>query len=210
MLQETIGQELAELSRRYGAPIRRQATLINEGLFDPLGKPDRYGEVCMVVRRPDGRLLTARKTFYPPEAYRLLTGGIDHGESIFHALLRETEEETGLEVEVRRFLVDVSYATVRPDGKPMTRPGGSMFRSFAFLLDEVGGTLACYDPHEQVDDFRSVSVDELPNMADRLARLGQEFDPEIHGRWRDWGRFRAVIHRLVYEALTQQTSADGT
>lgn len=203
MRNEQVQQEVAALSQTYGAPIQRTVTLINEGLFDPLGKPDRYGEVCMVVRRPNGLLITARKTFYPPTAYRLLTGGISHGEPILDALLRETEEETGLDVEVRRFLAVVGYQLQRPKAStPIARPGGGTFQTFAFLLDEVGGTLACYDPHERVEDFREVRVDELPIMAQQLDNLGSDFNPEIHGRWRDWGRFRALIHHTVYEALT--------
>ncbi len=203
MLDPKLEQEISQLSLRYGAPVRRDVLLTNEGLFDPLGKPDRYGEVCMVVRRPNGQLLTARKTFYPGNAYRLLTGGIEHGEPIFDALLRETEEETGLEVEVRRFLAVIGY-TLEPTKAKATRPQNRThtFHTFAFLLDELGGTLACYDPDERVEDFREVSVDELPVMAQHLRQLGQDFDPEIHGRWRDWGRFRAVIHDVVHETLS--------
>jgi 8-oxo-dGTP pyrophosphatase MutT (NUDIX family) len=203
MLDETIEREIAELSARFGPPLRQIVSLENEGLFDPLGKPDRFGEVCMVVRRPNGMLLTARKTFYPATAYRLLTGGIKHGEPIFDALLRETEEETGLDVEVRRFLAVVGYAPEYTKAAVVQRAGATRsFHTFAFLLDEVGGTLACYDPDERVEDFRDVRVDELPVLAQQLDQLGQDFDPEIHGRWRDWGHFRAVIHRVVYEALT--------
>lgn len=208
MLQPTIEQEITELSQRFGAPVRRTVLLPNEGLFDPLGKPDRYGEVCMVVRRKNGKLLTARKTFYPDNAYRLLTGGISHGEAIFDALLRETEEETGLDIEVRRFLAVIGYTLERPAGK--TQSGKSRmaqsFHTFAFLLDEIGGTLACYDPDERVEDFRDVAVDELPALAQHLRQLGQDFNPDIHGRWRDWGRFRAVIHEVVYETLTSEAS----
>ncbi len=204
MLPATIEQEITELSQQYGAPLRRTVTLANEGLFDPLGKPDRYGEVCMVIRRPNGTLLTARKTFYPDNAYRLLTGGITHGERIFDALLRETEEETGLDVAVRRFLAVVGYKLEHsgPRASRQRAPVPQSFHTFAFLLDELGGTLACYDPDERVEDFREVSVDELLALAQHLMQLGQDFDPEIHGRWRDWGRFRAVIHQVVHEALS--------
>lgn len=204
MLTQAIEQEITTLANRFGTPVRQTITLTNEGLFDPLGKPDRYGEVCMVVRRPNGTLITARKTFYPATAYRLLTGGISHGEPIYDALLRETEEETGLEVAVRRFLAVVNYTLQRPDGTPVKLgQRAATFHTFAFLLDELGGTLACYDPHERVEDFREVQVKELPELATQLAQLGQDFNPEIKGRWRDWGRFRAVIHRVVYEALIQ-------
>jgi len=204
MLEETIAAEIAELSARFGAPLQRSIDLVNEGLFEPLSKTDRYGEVCMVVRRRDGRLLAARKTFYPPSAYRLLTGGIDYGERIYDALLRETDEETGLRVRVRRFLAVLDYRTLRPDGTPRQPLSGERFRTFAFLLDEQGGVLAPRDPHERVEEFKTVAVDELPGMADRLEQLGQVYDPEIHGRWRDWGRFRAAVHRAVYEALLER------
>jgi hypothetical protein len=73
--------------------------------------------------------------------------------------------------------------------------------TFAFLLDEIGGVLEVRDPEERVAAFREVGVDELPLLADTLNRAGDEFDPEIGGSWADWGRFRAVAHRLVYEAL---------
>src|SRR5690348_13723723 len=96
--------ELDMLASSFGQPLERIVDLSTSNYFDPLNKTDRYGEVCMVVRRPNGKLLTMKKTFYPPEGYRLLTGGINHGETILNALLRETQEETGLQVEVERFL----------------------------------------------------------------------------------------------------------
>ncbi|HEX6291036.1 MAG TPA: NUDIX hydrolase [Herpetosiphonaceae bacterium] len=201
MLDPTIEREIAELGQRYGSPLRRPITL-DDRLFDPLGKSDRYGEVCMVLRRRSGLLLTARKTYYPPDAYRLLTGGIHHGEPILEALLRETEEETGLHVEVRRFLAAITYY-VPPH--PEAQSGPISFHTFAFLLDEVGGTLGCVDPDERVADFREVAVAELPRLAQRLEQLRPQFDPEINGRWSDWGRFRAAIHHAVHEALTQSS-----
>jgi 8-oxo-dGTP pyrophosphatase MutT (NUDIX family) len=205
MIDAAIEQQVNQLSQHYGVPLRRSVNLVSTSAFDPLGKPDRYGEVCMVIRRPNGLLLTARKTFYPPDAYRLLTGGIAHGEPIFDALLRETEEETGLDVHVRRFLAAVEYTLEPRRVLAARRPAaGHPFYTFAFLLDEVGGVLACYDPDERVEDFREVNVDDLPHMADQLERLGEQFDPEIQGRWHDWGHFRSIIHRVVYESLTQQ------
>lgn len=203
MLSDVLEQEIAELAQRYGTPLRRQVGLASDRLFDPLGKPDRIGEVCMVIRRSNGTLITARKTFYPTGVYRLLTGGINHGERILDALLRETEEETGLEVEVRRFLAVIGYALQPLHTATPTQTRASRFHTFAFLLDEIGGVLACYDPNERVEDFGEAQIDQLPALAMQLDLLGQEFDPEISGRWRDWGRFRAAAHRVVHEALIQ-------
>src|SRR5260221_385666 len=83
-----------QIAQRYGRPLVRDVDLGVHSMFDPLNRTDRFGEVCMVVRRPDGKLLTMKKTLYPPGAYRLLTGGINHGERVLDALLRETYEET--------------------------------------------------------------------------------------------------------------------
>lgn len=202
MLDISIEHEIAELSQRYGTPLRDDVTLISENVFEPFSKRDRYGEVCMVVRRRNGRLLTARKTYYPPDTYRLLTGGIHHGEPILDGLLRETKEETGLEVEVRRFLAIAGYK-LAPHEAATERAAPTNFYTFAFLLDETGGTLGCADPDERVADFREIEIAELPVLAQQLDQLDPEFDREIKGHWHDWGRFRAVMHRMVYTALSQ-------
>ena len=98
----------------------------------------------MVVRRPNGKVLVAIKTFYPRGAYRLPTGGIHHGERVLDALLRETHEETGLDTAVRRFLATISY---RGRSTPNAAP---LFHTFAFLLDELGGTLGALDTNEEI------------------------------------------------------------
>jgi 8-oxo-dGTP pyrophosphatase MutT (NUDIX family) len=192
-LPQTVQDEIPQLAQRYGQPLERSVTLSTAKAFDPLNKRDRYGEVCMVVRRKNGRLLTMTKTYYPKDAYRLLTGGINHGEKIFDALLRETAEETGLEVHVNRFLVAASYS--------LTGAEIPIFHTFAFLLDEVSGTLEVIDKGERVEGFREIEPAELPAVADNLEHVGDKYSKEIKGNWQDWGRFRAVIHQLVYEAM---------
>src|SRR5690349_15178377 len=156
MLAPAIETEIADLAARYGTPQRVTATL-DGWQFSPLTMRDRYGEVCMVVRRPSGKLITAKKTFYPAGAFRLLTGGVGHGELIGAALLREVAEETGLDVVVRRFLAVIEYR-LRGDWKMEDRgrevselaststpqpptPNSHSFATFAFLLDEIGGEL---------------------------------------------------------------------
>jgi ADP-ribose pyrophosphatase YjhB (NUDIX family) len=189
--------EFDMLAASFGQPLERIVDLPTSNYFDPLSKSDRYGEVCMVIRRPNEKLLTMKKTFYPPEGYRLLTGGIKHGETILAALLRETQEETALQVEIERFLVAVGYRTTTTGDAPA-------FYTFAFLLNEVGGKLEVQDEDEQVENFKEITPDELPAFAERLAHVQDVYDPKINGNWREWGEFRAVIHRLVWEALQQR------
>jgi len=198
-LSEHYGSEQSEQSEQSELPLVRAVTLPTSKNFDPLSKKDRYGEVCMVVRRKNGRLLTMTKAYYPQNAYRLPTGGINNGEGVLHALLRETQEETGLDVVVTRFLVGVSYSLKNTPEQPI-------FYTFAFLLDEQDGTLGAIDESEQVEDFREVTPDELPLLAQQLAHLNAGFAKKLVGQWNEWGEFRAVIHQLVYEAL----QPDGT
>ena len=169
--------------------------LIHDGFDDPIRRRDRYGEVLMAVRRPNGKVLVAIKTFYPRGAYRLPTGGIHHGERVLDALLRETREETGLDTYVRRFLATIAY---RGRSSPTAPP---LFHTFAFLLDELGGALGALDKDEQIEDWREMTPAELRTQADVLERLTTEGTRGIGGSWAEWGRFRAVAHRAVADAL---------
>lgn len=188
--------ELAGLAERYGQP-RLVTAHIDDAFFDPIRRPDRFGEVCMVIRRRSGRLILTTKDFYPRGAYRLPTGGIAHQEGILDALLRETHEETGLDVEVRRLLAWIEYegAAVGPAEDRLS------FHTFAFLLDEIGGTLGSLDPSERILDFKEIDPGELPAVARHLEGIASAIGPEIVGDWAAWGRFRAVVHRTVHEAL---------
>ena len=193
-LTEATRSELADLAARYGEPLVVDAPIADD-FDDPIRRRDGYGEVCMVVRRPNGKVLLSIKTFYPRGAYRLPTGGIHKGEPVYDALLRETHEETGLEKTVERFLARISYRAKAPGSLPL-------FHTFAFLLRETGGTLGALDLSEQLEDWREVQVSELPRVADTLDELTTSSAHDIGGDWRAWGKFRAVVHRVVYEALT--------
>jgi 8-oxo-dGTP pyrophosphatase MutT (NUDIX family) len=195
-LSQEIQAELSILSQNYGQPLVHIADLGTSNHFDPLSNTDRYGEVCMVIQRKNGHLLTMKKTIYPNDAYRLLTGGIHFDEKILDALLRETEEETSLEVSIERFLVAVAYKTSTTGETPA-------FYTFAFLLNELGGTLQVLDESEQVEGFREILPADLPAQADLLEKVHAHYDRAIGGSWGDWGHFRAVIHRLVWQALSQ-------
>ncbi|HEX5503178.1 MAG TPA: NUDIX hydrolase [Thermomicrobiales bacterium] len=187
-------EELAELIAQYGAPLAR-AVAVGDDAFWRRQADSRRAEVCMVVRRPGGTLLTCTKTFYPPGVYRLCTGGVEPGERVLDALSREVYEETGLDVRVRRLLAVVTY---RPAGAAGADPA---FTTFAFALDEVGGALGATDPAERLAGYREIRPADLPAIAARLEALADEHTAHLGVTWRAWGRFRAVIHRAVWEAL---------
>ena len=147
----------------------------------------------MVIKRPNGKLLLTTKDFYPAGAFRLPTGGISHGESILEALLREAHEETGLTVDVRTFLAWIEYLDDAGEA--------DVFHTFAFLLDETGGTLGSLDPDERIAAYREIEPNELETVGEELYCIGSEHSTDIGGDWQDWGRFRASVHYAVAEAL---------
>jgi NAD+ diphosphatase len=188
-------REVDELAARYGKP--RRVEVVIRPFFDPVQRPDRFAEVCMVIRRRNGKVPLSIKTFYPRGAHRLPTGGIHHDERILDALRRETEEETGLETEIKRFLAWITYRSASdPDGPPL-------FHTFAFLLDETGGRFHTSDLEEQIEEWIEVAPATLSDIADRLDAIESAPSKDIGGDWADWGRFRAIVHRVVHEELNR-------
>lgn len=186
--------EIAELAARFG-PTAFVTAAIPDGVFEPISMRDRIGEVCMVIRRPSGRLLTFRKDIYPAGVFRLLTGGINHEEGVQAALLREVAEETSLTVALSRLMAVIGYSA------PSSPAGAYEFYTFAFLLDELSGSLSAQDLDERVEAFRDVEPAELPVLAAYLEGLDDIEDRAIGGSWRSWGVFRAVVHRVVADQL---------
>jgi hypothetical protein len=78
-----------------------------------------------------------------------------------------------------------------------------VFYTFAFLLDEVGGTPGTLDQSERVEAFFEIEPGSLPELTAKLEGVESVYSSEIEGSWGDWWRFRAVIHRVVREALGQ-------
>jgi NAD+ diphosphatase len=60
--------------------------------------------VIMIITDDEGRLLLARQATWPHGRYSLLAGFVEPGESLEAAVVRETREESGLEVDEVRYL----------------------------------------------------------------------------------------------------------
>lgn len=184
-------QELQELALRFGKPLEVTRILgINSYLAV---SRTRIAEVCLVFQRPSGQFLTITKPFYPPGVYRLPTGSILPGESLQEALERESWEETGLQAQILRYLAHITYQ----------HNEGRLFHSYVFLL-AAEGTPHPQDHLEHISDFQEVGATGLLELAQKLEGLPPDFSKELGATWADWGRFRAVVHQVVAQALTQR------
>jgi len=68
----------------------------------------RAHDVTMLIEGPDGRFALMSKHSYPPGIFRSPSGGVKPGEDIVTGALREAKEETGLSIELKRFLLHIT------------------------------------------------------------------------------------------------------
>ena len=88
--------------------------------------------------------------YRPSEDIRCIPGGkIEKGQASHEAAIRETKEETGLDIEIVRFI------TYRDD---LLRTGH--FVTLYFLARVVGGTLTVTEP-EKINDFQWTPLDQV-------------------------------------------------
>jgi 8-oxo-dGTP pyrophosphatase MutT (NUDIX family) len=105
----------------------------------------------VVHRTVDGRLEVVLVHRRSPVLWALPKGTPDSGETIEETALRETREETGLEVEIERPLLSIRYFFVR---------GSTRFHKTVhfFLMRPVGGRTEAHDA--EFDEARWVDVAE--------------------------------------------------
>ena len=105
----------------------------------------------VVHRLMDGRLQVALVHRRAPFLWALPKGTPDAGETIEETALRETREETGLEVAIDRSLRSIRYFFVR---------GSTRFHKTVhfFLMRPMGGSTDAHDA--EFDEVRWVDVEE--------------------------------------------------
>lgn len=150
----------------------------------------RDGEVVLAIRRPDGLLLLHTKPFYPPDTWRMPTGGVEWGETPAEAARREIAEETGLPARPDRLLGVLTYEVLAEGETALVH-----FASAVFLALAPDETPVRHDPQEQISGYRWVAPAALREIAERLCRLPPD--------WEDWGRYRALAHLFTAAALEE-------
>jgi len=102
--------EIRSLEARYGTP--REIELQEEFDLDGFNllrwsmESGRAHDITLFIEK-DGRYVVIQKPSYPKNAFRAPSGGVKRGERIEVGAKREAWEETGLEVELTRYLLRV-------------------------------------------------------------------------------------------------------
>ncbi|HKQ04935.1 MAG TPA: NUDIX hydrolase [Blastocatellia bacterium] len=159
---------IAALEARYGAPdeVRWQFEM-SPREFDVVRrsqKHDRAHDVTLFIIEGE-QVVVIKKPFYPPDVYRAPSGGVAPGEAFEVGALREAYEETGLRVELERYLV---RARVK-----FTRAGDEIdWVSHVFSAQVTGGLLAPIDTHEIVEARFATVAEVLGPMREAMLASG--------------------------------------
>jgi ADP-ribose pyrophosphatase YjhB (NUDIX family) len=175
---------LAEARALYGQPLRLTwaGDVSARELAVATYNPRRTHDVTLFVLNGE-RLALIRKPHFAEGVWRPPGGGIKPGEELGAGAVREALEETGLQVELGRYLVDAAARFVH---------GGEVvdWRTHVFAVTTSEDELAPRDLDE-IAGARWGTLAELAGpLRERLLATGQAF----------W-RYRVALHDRALEAL---------
>ena len=181
---------LAPVRARFGTPTE----LSWEGAISDIEwavathNPARTHDVTLFILDPQRRLALIRKPQFEPDVWRTPGGGIHPGEDFVAGAAREAVEETGLHVELRRYLVD-AHALFTNSGRELH------WRTHVVLADTTDENVAAGDTGE-IAEARWGTLPELAGpLRERLLATGRAF----------W-RYRVALHDAALQALCTRTA----
>lgn len=145
--------------------------------------PARTHDVTLFILDHAHRLALIRKPQFPHDVWRPPGGGIHPGEDFVAGAVREALEETGLHVELRRYLVKTEAL--------FTNAGRELhWRTHVFHAETRDTDIAVGDPVE-IAEARWGTLDELAGpLRERLLATDRAF----------W-RYRVALHDAALAAL---------
>lgn len=164
-----ITQEvLDKIERRFGVPeILHTRYTMNRAEFDLLKWSMRNGrrhDVTLFISNEEkDKIVVIRKPSYPKGVYRPPSGGIEPGEDFEVGARREAYEETGLEIELRKYTLKIHVDFAHEDEIVA-------WTSHVFTACATGGRLEPIDKKE-IAGVRWATINEL--RTDLLVRLQQ-------------------------------------
>ena len=150
--------------------------------------PARTHDVTLFILDRTQRLALIRKPQFPHDVWRPPGGGIHPGEDFVAGAVREALEETGLHVELRRYLVE-TQALFTNAGRELR------WRTHVLQAETRDTEIAVGDPVE-IAEARWGTLDELAGpLRERLLATGRAF----------W-RYRVALHDAALQALWTRTA----
>jgi ADP-ribose pyrophosphatase YjhB (NUDIX family) len=176
---------LAPLRERYGEPAELEWTGEITAREHALAtyNPARMHDVTLFILDPAERIALIRKPQFAEGIWRPPGGGIKPGEDFVAGAVREALEETGLHVELDRYLV-------ASEARFVYEPGDVPWRTHVFSARTTDTELHPQDPGE-IAGARWGTLDELAGtLRERLLATGHAF----------W-RYRVALHDAALAKL---------
>jgi 8-oxo-dGTP diphosphatase len=176
---------LAPIRERFGVPlvVEWDGEISDREWGVATYNPARTHDVTLFILDPARRIALIRKPHFEDGVWRPPGGGIKPGEDFVAGAVREALEETGLHVELRRYLVTTD-AVFRNDGRELP------WQTHVFLAETADEKLAPEDPDE-IAAARWGTLDELAGpLRARLLATGRAF----------W-RYRVALHDAALAQL---------
>jgi ADP-ribose pyrophosphatase YjhB (NUDIX family) len=177
---------LAPLRERFGdpAPLDWDGEISDAEWTLATYNPARTHDVTLFILGPAGRLALIRKPHFADGVWRPPGGGIKPGEDVVAGAVREALEETGLRVELDRYLV-ATNAVFRNAGREL------QWRTHVLSARTDDDVLAPSDQAE-IAAARWGTLEELAGpLRERLLETGRAF----------W-RYRVALHDAALAELT--------
>lgn len=159
-----------------------------------------YREQCtlVAVENEAGKILIGAKPyFFPPTIARMLGGGVDEGEAVEKAVVRELSEELGVTLKKEDFSPLITFDTYATDDE------GNKFHNQTFVyLAKIGNQK--YQAGDDVKSIIELTVDELYELGEQYGELPETLwykGPEGEFCWADYGKMYAPIHKMTAEKI---------
>jgi len=150
-------RNLEETERKYGKPKEfYYAGFMHLGEFrnlvQSMEKDGRKDDVTLFILLDD-KIVAIEKHTHPPGVCRTPSGGVLPEEDLERAALREALEETGLEIELERYILRIHAEFICGEER-------REWTSHVFTAHVTGGTLEPIDK-EEIRRVRLVTLEEL-------------------------------------------------
>jgi len=161
-----------------------------------------YRKQCtlVAVENEAGKILIGAKPyFYPPNIARMLGGGVDEGEEVEVALIRELREELGVTLDKSSFTPLIELNTYATDEE------GKEFHNQTFIYHAKIGNQT-YQAGDDVKSIIGLTMDELYQLGERYEELPDTLwykGPEGEFCWADYAKMYGPVHKLTAEKLRE-------
>jgi ADP-ribose pyrophosphatase YjhB (NUDIX family) len=163
-----LAEQVAEMERRFGGP--DYLTRIQPTSQDDLARirstmfNGRAHDITLFITKDDGYIFIA-KPFYPAGLYRAPSGGVHRGEDFEAGAKREAREETGVEIELERYILRIDIRFQSDDDY-------LDWTTHIFKARYVSGEIDPIDKNE-IREARLVRPDEIPEFRKIMLSTGR-------------------------------------